>query len=94
MKKELTAYEIIAAEVIKYRDIQRSMHVPDDVFYIVDFTMSYNPITDYERCTEIIELQDDEITFAMDFCEGQKYVADVRVRSLYQIGELMRRVIR
>ena len=94
MKKELTAYEIIAAEVIKYRDIQRSMNVPDDIFYIVDFTMSYHPITNYERCTEIVELQDDEITFEMDFCEGQKYVADVRVRGLDQIGELMRRMIR
>lgn len=89
--KNRNAYDLIADEVFDYRDIQRSMNVPDDLFYIVDFRMSYKPFTDYERCTEIVELQDDEITFEMDFCEGQKYVCDVRVRGLSEIGEIMRR---
>lgn len=89
--KELTAYDIIANCVIGYREIQRSLNVPDDLFYIVDFAMSYDMVRNYERCTEIVCLQGDEIEFEMDFCEGQKYVCDVRVRGLSEIGELMRR---
>lgn len=92
--KDGNAYDIIASEVIDYREIQRSMNVPDDLFYIVDFRMGYKPFTDYERCTEIVELQNNDVTFEMDFCEGQKYVCDVRVRGLSEIGELMRRDIR
>lgn len=91
MTKIIDSYDIIAQAVLDYMDWQNDSGRPIDIFYIVTFKQSYHPVRDFETCTEIVEVNENrEITFFMDFCEGQKYVTDVNVKSLDEVGIMMR----
>ena len=94
--KELTSYDIVAKAVKDYVDFLIDMDWQVDYAYIVHFYQSYNPVTQYEECTEICFYTpgDDDVTFDMDFCEGQKYVMDLSIIPLYKVGEIMRECIR
>lgn len=87
MNNEITAYDIIADAVREY------VHNTDgiiDYAYIVSFRMSYHPYKDFKKYTEIAYYNDDgSIDFAMDFCEGEKYVVDIDILPLYKVGEFM-----
>ena len=88
--KTINSYDIIGMEVQKYRDnlIKQGLLVDND--YIVIFKQSYNPYKDFERCCEIVSINsDNELTFWSDFCEGQQYVVDIKIKALYEVGELI-----
>lgn len=88
--KIIDSYDIIAQAVLNYMDWQIDNDRMIDIFYIVTFKQSYHPVKDFETCTEIVEVNSDrEVTFFMDFCEGQKYVTDVNVKSLDEVGKII-----
>ena len=82
---------IIANAVKEYKDylIDNNKCVDND--YIVYFKQSYFPYKDFEECIEIVSINiDNEVTLWSDFCEGQKYVIDIKIYALYEIMEVIK----
>ncbi len=87
----MNSYDIVADAVREYVDMQRKDKRPIDRIYIVHFYQSYNPITDFEECTELVyyNFDDETCDFEMDFCEGQCFVNEISIMSLHEIGDVM-----
>ena len=90
--KTINSYDIIGLAVLQYRNDLLSKGQLIDVDYIVTFEQSFYCHKEYEKCCEIVSLNmDNELTFYGDFCEGEQYVKNIKVRTLYEVGELIRK---
>lgn len=83
--------DIISKAVREYRDYLIDSEQCVDVDYIVYFKQSYYPIKDFEECIEIVSIDfDNNVTLWSDFCEGQKFVTDIKIYALYEIKEVIK----
>lgn len=88
----MNSYDIIQRAVIDYAKDLNEHGQPVDNVYIVHFYQSYNPVKDFEECTEVVYYNygESKVDFEMDFCEGQQYVTDIKVIALYEVGDILK----